>query len=745
MQTFVNNIEDFPNLNKIKYITLAGEQLPSALYNTLQKLSNPFIYNGYGPSETTIFSTLTRMENDKITIGRPLDNTIIYILDNNLNPVPIGIPGEIYISGDGVGKGYLNNIELTKKSFLTDINNPNLIMYKSGDIGKYTENGNIVCLGRLDNQIKIRGQRIELDEIENTIKKYPYIKESIIVKHIINNREFLICYFISKKNIEIYNLKKYISGLLPKYMVPSYYVALSSFPYTPNGKLDKKALSIPKELININKTKYVTPETILQKTLVNIYEQILNIKPIGINDNFFELGGDSLLAMNLNMALLKISNKITYQDIFNYPTIAEIEEKIILNNNKKQFSKIENLSEKQLEILQNCRKNAPISTFHPKGVILTGCTGFLGIHILKELIENENCNIYCIIRSKSGISPKPRLLQKLNYYFGNKYDDLIDNRIFVISGDTTKPDFGLKPIDLQNIVNSSDIVINSAAIVSHFGIYEKLYDANVRSVKYITDFCKSYNKKLYHISTISVSGLAMDNAYLSKQSFVHRRNNNKIYFNESNFYIGQDLENIYIRSKFEAENIILDEISNGLDAYILRIGHLMPRFSDGVFQENILDNDLINKIATLINLGNIPDYLLNYPIELTPVDYASLAIYRLISNPSDYNRIFHLYNPYKINVKKLYKLSKTFGFSIKILNDFEFSNKIKGIIQDDENKKNIKNLLYDLDKNYKFNYENNIILSNAFTRRYLKNLKFKWPKITRAYLTKFLEIVRRVV
>lgn len=739
IQLFVNNIDNIPALKNLEYITLAGEQLPLDLVESLKSLSNPVIYNGYGPSETTVFSTLTKIDTNKITIGRPLNNTQIYILDENLKPVPIGVSGEIYISGDGVGKGYLNNEDLTNKSFIQNPFIPNTIMYKTGDIGMYNKNGEISCLGRLDNQVKIRGLRIELDEIESLIKKYPNIKETVVVKQNINNREFISAYYTTTKRINISELRKYLSKSLPRYMVPSYYIVLNEFLYTPNGKINKKALPIPIEILNISKEKYVAPKTIIQKKLVHIWEKLLNTKPIGINDNFFELGGDSLLAMNLNIELLKISNKVTYQDIFRFPTISELEELINSNESKPFFSKIQNLSENFIDILNNSVKRKRINKYHPRNILLTGATGFLGIHILQEFLKREPGKIYCIVKDDPGITAKTKLYQKLNYYFGNKYDKLIDKRIIVLTGNITEPAFDLNQDNLLELANSVDVVINSAANVSHYGNYNDFYNTNVKSVKNIIDFCKSFNKKLYHISTTSVSGTKLDTSFpmLNKQDIIK--------FDESSLYVGQNLDNVYIHSKFEAESLILDAISKRLDGYILRMGNLMPRYKDGVFQENISSNAFINRIISFIKIGTIPDYILDEPIELTPVDYAAKAIYKIITNSNNTNRIFHLYNHKLINTSKIVNIAKRYNFNIEVLSEELFKEKINNILKSEKSNDLLANLSKDFDNDLHLDYKNDIILTSNFTIRYLRKTFFRWPKISNRYLIKFIKMIRREI
>ena len=646
---------------------------------------------------------------------------------------------EIYIfHGDGVSKGYLNNSELTSKNFINNPFLPGEIMYNTGDIGIYTEEGEIICLGRSDNQIKIRGLRIELGEIESLLLKYPHIKKATVIKQIINNREFISAYYVANKRIIIDELRKYLLAVLPRYMVPSYYIPVNDFPYTPNGKIDKKSLPVPTEILKINKEEYVAPKNKLQKDLVNIWERILNTKPIGINDNFFELGGDSLLAMNLNIEILKISDKVTYQDIFRYPTISELEEKINSDYNKPLFSKIENLSGNIAEILNNSSKKKKTIKNKNINVLLTGATGFLGIHILEEFIKKEKGNIYCIIREEPGITSRTKLYQKLNYYFEDKYNNLIDKRIFAVTGDITKPGFGLNQAELLKLVNSIDVVVNSAANVSHYGKYNDFYKINVMSVKYLIDFCNSFEKKLYHISTMSVSGTELDQTY---PVFGQK----KIVFDESKLYVGQILDNVYTRSKFEAESLILEAIGKETDAYILRMGNLMPRNRDGVFQENIANNAFINKIASFIKIGVIPDYISKESIEITPVDVSAKAIIKILLHSNDTNRIFHLYDSNCVKIKKMLKVAQKLNYNIDIISEEEFKKKISAILKDDENKDSLKNLLNDFDKDLHLDYNTDIIIKSEFTNKYLRKLLFWWPKISDRYLIKFLNLLKKVI
>lgn len=570
-------------------------------------------------------------------------------------------------------------------------------------------------------------------EIENLISKYPNIEKVAVLKQTANNRDFISAYFVANKRISINELRKYLSKSLPRYMVPSYYVPLDEFIYTPNGKIDRKKLPLPQNLSKLCREQYIAPGNELEKKLVDIFQKVLNISPIGINDNFFELGGDSLLAMKLNIELLEITNKISYSDIFKCSTVSDIEEKINSNDEFKH-NKIEEIPESSLNILKNTRNDEKIQEFHPRNILLTGVTGYLGIHILEEFLKNEDGKIYCIIRKEPGMSVTRKITQKLTYYFGDKYNKYIGDKIVLVQGDICQPNFGLSDKELLKISEEVDLVINSAANVAHFGVYDKFYDTNVKSVKYIIDFCKIFNKKFYQISTTGVSGKKLKDKYENKKEF-----------NESSLYIGQYLDNVYTYTKFEAETIILNAIANGVDAYILRLGNLMPRLCDGQFQENINENAFITKVALFMKLGIVPEYLLENQLEFTPVDIAANAIYKIITNFSKTNRIFHVYNHNVVTLKDYFDIIKEFGYKMDVVPDTIFKKQILEILKNEQKKVNLQNIVSDLDNNYHLNYNSDITLNSNFTISYLKNCKFDWPTISNDYISKFIELIRKEI
>ncbi len=342
----------------LKYIILAGEKLSKQLVDKIKKISPKcIIYNGYGPSETTIFSAVQDVTNlESITIGKPISNTQIYIFNKNLSLLPPNTVGEIYIAGDGVGKGYLGRDDLTAKSYIPNPFKENSIMYKTGDLGLWKSDGTIECIGRIDQQVKLRGLRIELGEIEECISNFDVnanIKCATIVKKI-NNRDTLNAFISASSPVDTEKLNKFLLNKLPTYMVPNTYIFLEKLPLTPNGKIDKNALL--EYEINIERKK-VEARNEVDKFIIVELKNSLKINDISITDSFFEIGGDSLVAIKL---CAKISEKykinFTVQNIFEHPVIQEMTDEILLKDSSAENINIKKVQKKEYYHISSAQK-----------------------------------------------------------------------------------------------------------------------------------------------------------------------------------------------------------------------------------------------------------------------------------------------------------------------------------------------------------------------------------------------------
>jgi acyl-coenzyme A synthetase/AMP-(fatty) acid ligase/acyl carrier protein len=300
----LNNMEGPTSIRK--YIS-GGDVLKPAYVTNLVKKAD--VYNTYGPTESTVCATYYKCrgnETDFYPIGKPIMNYQIYILDENEGLSPVGIPGELCISGDGVTRGYLFNEELTRQKFVKNPFIPGKVMYRSGDLARWLPEGNIEFLGRIDHQVKIRGYRVEIGEIENCLFQHENIQSAVVTT--IDNTDTgkeLVAYYFSEKEIESSEIRSFLEKHLPAYMIPSYFVQIEKWPLTSGGKIDRK--SLPDPLLDKISTgvEYVAPRNKTEEALVNIWRNVLDIDIIGVYDNFFNLGGHSLKAIKL----LSIINK----------------------------------------------------------------------------------------------------------------------------------------------------------------------------------------------------------------------------------------------------------------------------------------------------------------------------------------------------------------------------------------------------------------------------------------------------
>ena len=331
-----------PNLTMIS----TGEALPRELANRLLPMGKE-LWNLYGPTEATIWATGCRVEEDdkNINIGHPIANTQTCILDVNLQPLPIGVPGELHIGGAGVAQGYLNRPELSAAKFVDNPFDPPALphtplnkggrgdrLYKTGDLAKFLPNGQIECLGRIDFQVKVRGFRIELGEIEAVMAQYPAIKEAVAaVREDKPGEKILVGYFVAQDNTteeETNQLRPFLKERLPDYMVPMQFMKLDTMPLTPNGKVDRKALPKPDNYQALA-ANYVAPRNDLEREVADIWAEVLGLEKVGIYDNFFELGGYSLLAIKIVARMRQsLQVEILLPNLFELPTIADLSARI---------------------------------------------------------------------------------------------------------------------------------------------------------------------------------------------------------------------------------------------------------------------------------------------------------------------------------------------------------------------------------------------------------------------------------
>lgn len=727
-----NNIEFISNM---KTILIGGESIPDNYIKFLKENTKSQIYNVYGPSETTIWSTLKNItKEDNVTAGKVIQNTKIYILDEKHRVLPIECIGELCISGDSVSSGYYNREDLTEKAFVKFGNER---IYKTGDLAFIDSNGDLNILGRNDYQVKINGQRVELEEIEKQVLNYKNVNDVAVVKNV---QEKLLCFYTLKNNeeeIDTKKLRKKLMSKLPVYMVPNHYICLEKLPQTLNNKIDRKNLINYKVDGSINLNEIILPKTKLQQDIYDSWKKVLPNKEFGINTNFFDLGTDSLDAIKVQIELMSKDIKITYADIQKHQTIISLEKKILKKEGKEEIKK-DKLLEYD-EILS--RNNFEIKDYPKhkiKKVILTGVTGFLGSHILDSLMKETDCIIYCLIRQKDTRTVEERLRSKLKFFFDDKYDNQIGKRIIPVKADIIKNEnFDVSLHDLKLIGENVDFIVHAAACVKHYGDYEYFYDVNVKTTQNVVKFALNNNIKMIHISTISVSGNSFEGAIVAK-------NKEKIEFDETMLYNGQDISNVYVNTKFQAEEIVLDYMKKGLHANILRVGNLTSRMSDYKFQPNIEENAFVNRVKTFIKIGEFPkDNVEDMYIEFTPVDITANSIIKIMEYFNEDHNMFHIFNHNHVYLKELLKILKKVNINIDIVSNDEFKKKIKEISNSKE-KEILSGIINDLSDNFDLDYAINIIVKSDITKKYLKSIGFEWNKITEEYIINYIKNLKEI-
>lgn len=721
--SFIANVLDVPkaaaSLRNVKMYDLGAEAFPPTLYTKLHNSSpDAVIVNGYGPTEATI-SCISKVVNspERITIGTPAANVKAYIFDKCLNQVPPCAKGELVIGGLGVGRGYVNLPEKTAQAFIT-VNGERA--YRTGDIARIDSSGEIEFFGRLDNQVKLRGLRVELDEIINVMQSCSGVKQAIVIVRGEGEQQYLCAYYTTDGTVvEKDALAEHMKQSLAHYMIPSVFVELGEIPLTSNGKIDKKALPEPE--FTRTKRSGKKPSTPLQKKLCEFFAYALGVAEVGADENFFEIGGTSLLASKVAVRAMAENLPIAFKDVFDYPTAEELEKYI---NSSSHDSAVENEADNKESDYSVLAHNTneyvdEIYSVDIGDILLTGSTGFLGAHVLRHLIDNTDKKIYCLLR---GSDMDERLKSILMYYFETPYEELFGSRIFTLSGDITDREGLMK---LRNVEFGA--VINCAACVKHFVKDDTLDRINWHGVENLIDLCVESGRRLIQISTVSVAGTSVNGKFS-----VDR----KIRENELDF--GQNLDNKYVYTKFKAEEALLNAVENrGLDGKIVRVGNLMSRYSDGLFQINSVTNGFMRSLRAFAALKAVSVSALDEMVEFSPIDCTAAAVVTLAGANSDFT-VFHATNGHRVQMGDVIEAMNKMNIPVKTVSDSEFAEIFNNALSDDKLSELVSPLI-----SYRTSDKNTVEFfidyDNSFTTKALYRMNFKWPIINESYLENVFE------
>lgn len=721
--SYVSNLLDFPDavaaLRTMKSLLLGGEALPAPLYQRMRELGiQARIINGYGPTETTIFITCDNVTDEHITIGGPVGNTKLAIFDKFHNELPPYVPGELILCGDNVGRGYVKLEQMNKEKYTSFEGLP---AYRSGDLSRWSPDGRILFMGRMDNQVKLRGLRIELDEIENVMNTYPGMMRSLVlVKENQREGQFLCAYFTANRRVDPNALKAHISKSLAKYMVPSVYMQLDSIPMNKNGKIDKKAL--PEPVTESPQRELKRPKNEMERKITAIFAKALGHKDMGVDEDFFESGGTSLSASKVAMLALSMNLSIAYKDVFDYPTAEEMAKHL---GSEAEAVTPEPAQPARREVHENAlRHNVPenvdrIAERRPLGrVLLAGATGFLGAHVLKKLLERE---VPTVALCRAGeLDQSTRLRAMMAYYFDSPLDQEITRLVKVYDADITSD--GLEELLAAERI---DTVINCAACVKHFAKDDIIERVNVEGVKKLIALARARQARLIQISTLSVAGEDVDHAI----DPAFRLGENALDF-------GQDISNKYVHSKFMAERAVLEAIDSGLDAKIIRVGNLMGRQSDGEFQINSVTNSFIRSLKAYRVLGCFPVSACDQTVDFSPIDEVAECVMRLSLTDSEFT-LFHCANAHEVQMGDVIEAMNRSGFQISVVRDEVFRARLNEAVADESRAMLVSGLLtYSSGDKRLRRY---VKTDNSFSVKALYRLGYKWPITDESYLLRVME------
>ncbi len=634
------------------------------------------LFNAYGPTETTICASWYQCSEEDLyapSIGHPLPNVQIYILDALGKLVPVGVPGELHIGGLSLARGYLNRPDLTAERFIdwtvdtgtatahrfNDL--PTTIrLYKTGDLARYRADGNIDFLGRIDHQVKLRGFRIEPGEIEVTLRQHPAVQDAVVlVREDITDLQRLVAYIVIDNRTpdpdgfaidpastdHFYTeLRTFLHTKLPDYMIPSAFVTLKSLPLTPNGKVDRQALPLP-ETDNTGLDRDTAPRTLEEVLLADIWANVLGLKHIGIHDDFFALGGHSLLAAR---AITRI-NAVFHRDIplrilFESPTVATFAH-AISHDTMQELVTPANLSADVVldPAIVPPVTDQPLCTT-PEAIFLTGATGFLGAFLLQELLMQTRATIYCLVRATHDREAEQRIEQTLTRY--QIWQDDWRSRIVAVAGDLRKPRLGLSIQTFQNLSSTIDVIYHAGAYVKYLYPYSALKAANVQgSIEILRMACQDHLKPVHYVSTLAV-------AAESKDVCVYEQDDLATCMGTMGYH----------QSKWVAEGIMHLARARGLPVSIYRPGRIGSHSQNGILNP---DDFFVRLLAGCFELGLAPDVPM---VEnLIPVDFTAQAIVHLSQQQESQSKTFHLLNPQPTDWLWVTSVAQELGYPLQMI------------------------------------------------------------------------------
>jgi amino acid adenylation domain-containing protein/thioester reductase-like protein len=618
---------------RLKDVIAAGEQLriTEDVVSLLRETRGCRLHNHYGPTETHVVTALTLSGDPNKwpslpSIGSPIANSQIYILDERRQPVPLGVIGEIHIGGAGVASGYLNRPDLSERRFLPDpfSEDARARMYRTGDLGRWRSDGTIEYLGRNDDQVKIRGFRIELGEVEAQLSKHPAVREAaVIAREDASRQKRLVAYVTpaTPDGISVDDLRAFAKRMLPEYMTPTAFVTLQNLPLTPSGKLNRRALPEP-EVGAYASHQYEAPQGEIEEELADIWKKVLNVERIGRRDNFFDLGGHSLTVLSMLSKANRFANtKLRAIDIYQNPTIQMLAGRARDGKTDAGFIDLS----REAVLASDVVAVPGVCGHSPRAILLTGATGFIGRFLLSQLVQSSEAIIYCLVRARSDDDAQLRLKSALVKW--DLWREEFEGRLVAIHGDMRAPLLGTDERTYRMLAGEVDAIYHCATSMNHLETYAMAKQANVEGARELLKLATLRRPKIInYVSTFGVfSPAAAGSPRLVNET-------------TSIDYERHLTSNGYVGSKWVSEKLFMTASERGIPCNIFRVGLVWGDSQHGRYDE-LQRGYRIIKTCLLAGVG-----IENYQERLapTPVDFVARAIAYLAKRHSSGGGVFHV-------------------------------------------------------------------------------------------------------
>ncbi|MEU9862150.1 amino acid adenylation domain-containing protein [Streptomyces sp. NPDC047971] len=645
---------DAPAELPLRKLAVTGEALPGDVARRwLTRYPGIPLVNCYGPTECSddvtqaVITAGTVPEGARTPIGVATRGMTLYVLDERLGLAPMGVPGELYIGGVGVGLGYLDDPGRTATTFVPDpfSPDPGSRMYRTGDVVRYRRDGQLEFLGRQDHQVKIRGQRIELGEVEFALRRLDGVRDAVVaVVTGAGGHRVLVGYYIG--DVDPADARAALAAVLSDGMVPSVLVPMDAFPLTPNGKLDRKALPAPDLRAG---SAGRAPRTPREKELCQVFEETLGVDGIGLDDGFFDLGGHSLLAIRLMRTLnRRLGASLPLSAVFERQTPGGLAELLAGGVPSTGPDPVDLTADVRLDA--GIRPEGPVAEGPPRHVLLTGATGFLGAYILRETLDRTDATVHCLVRAADDAAAMRRIERGLTGF--GLWEEELRGRVVPLAGDLGEPLLGLGAERFDALARTVDLVLHNGSRVNLMESYERLRPANVDGVREILRLAALHRTKpVHYVSTISTVVAGDGDPEVLPENWVSDPALVDPYG--------------YVRSKWVAEGIVRLGQERGIPTAVYRPSRIGGDSMTGAVGS---DDAFWHYVRACVELGARPDAGVDggsLSENIVPVDYTARAFVHLALAGRPEGTVYSLVSPTPVELSAVLDHAEGSGYPME--------------------------------------------------------------------------------